>query len=686
MRRFRRLLVGALVVATGLVLPADVAHASGPPYNAFTLDYTAGGNGGISYVYSTVTQNPAGSLQFNLNDPVYGTGSVGISPPTGGSLAVGSYNTSTSPDASHAGFFLTQGSSGCVPATGTMQIEEITFDDSANVTAFAASYTLKCGIQDPVAGELRFNSTIPYVGGTETNPRLDFGNHALGDFTPMTLTVTSIGSDPLIFGQAVLGGPNASAYAITADTCSGQSIAAGSTCSVTLANQMTAPGAAGATLTLPDNSKLGYRFASLSSTAFVSGIGTFRYTYPTRLLDTRSGLGAPKGALAGGGVIHLQVTGQASLPDSGVSAVVLNLTETGASAASFLTAYPTGSPRPTASNINFTKGQTLANSVTVPVGTGGKVDIYNNSGAVHVIADISGYFVGDDMTLAGGQYHPINPTRVEDTRQTIGALKAHFALFEGLNFGDAVNSHVSAIVINVTATSPTRAGFLTAWDGTGQPPSTSTVNFTAGATVPNLAIVPRSTCYASECGVDMPAIGVYNGQGTGSVQVVIDVLGYFDDGTLPLGTRFHPVSPTRLVDSRIGQGIPSALGAGQTGTVAVPGSIADDLTVSLALNVTAVAPTKATYLTLWPSGNRPTNSTLNPVAHQTVANAAIALLSNTNGFNVFNFTGTTDVVIDVSGTYELYPYDLTPSGLTAAMTAVRSGGVGGVHPVARPMP
>ena len=50
------------------------------------------------------------------------------------------------------------------------------------------------------------------------------------------------------------------------------------------------------------------------------------------------------------------------------------------------------SPQPTASNLNFVPGQTVANLVMVKVGTDGKVKIYNAAGQVHVIFDVVGYF------------------------------------------------------------------------------------------------------------------------------------------------------------------------------------------------------------------------------------------------------------------------------------------------------
>jgi hypothetical protein len=60
-------------------------------------------------------------------------------------------------------------------------------------------------------------------------------------------------------------------------------------------------------------------------------------------------------------------------------------------ATSHLTVWPAGSPRPTASNLNYNPGQVVPNLVVARVGAGGKVSLYNNSGSVNLIADVAGW-------------------------------------------------------------------------------------------------------------------------------------------------------------------------------------------------------------------------------------------------------------------------------------------------------
>jgi uncharacterized protein YkwD len=113
---------------------------------------------------------------------------------------------------------------------------------------------------------------------------------------------------------------------------------------------------------------------------------------PSRILDTRVGNGAPAAAVAPGATLNLQVGGRGGVPATGVSAVVLNVTATQPTAASYLTVYPSGDALPNASNLNVTAGQTAPNLVVAKVGTNGQVSVFNANGFTHVIADVAGWY------------------------------------------------------------------------------------------------------------------------------------------------------------------------------------------------------------------------------------------------------------------------------------------------------
>jgi hypothetical protein len=115
---------------------------------------------------------------------------------------------------------------------------------------------------------------------------------------------------------------------------------------------------------------------------------------PVRILDTRTGIGTGGLTVPVGpnGVIELAVAGVESVPANAVG-VVLNITAAEGTEASYLTVYPSGTARPTASVLNVAPGSNLPNMITAKLGADGKLRIYNYAGSVHVVADVAGYLI-----------------------------------------------------------------------------------------------------------------------------------------------------------------------------------------------------------------------------------------------------------------------------------------------------
>jgi hypothetical protein len=126
---------------------------------------------------------------------------------------------------------------------------------------------------------------------------------------------------------------------------------------------------------------------------------------PFRILDTRAGAGTGGSTtpVMGGEVIVLQVAGVGTVPADAVG-VVLNVTGTQTTDATFITAWPTGLPRPDASVLNLTPGIDAPNMVTALLGAG-QLSLYNHTGSTHLVADVAGYLVAS----SGGTPGPTGP-------------------------------------------------------------------------------------------------------------------------------------------------------------------------------------------------------------------------------------------------------------------------------------
>ncbi len=224
--------------------------------------------------------------------------------------------------------------------------------------------------------------------------------------------------------------------------------------------------------------------------------------FPTRIFDTRPDEPAPgpKGLLAPGASIDVQITGVAGVPTTGVAAIVMNLTATEATGDGFVTAWPTGSTQPLASTLNLTTGLTAPNLLIVPVGSGGQITLFTQSGG-HLLGDVTGYIT--DATASGstsGLYVPLSPTRLFDTRPEEPAPGPKGFLAPGTTITTQItglagvpSTGTAAIIVNLTATSA-ETGFITTWPAGAPQPLASTLNLTGPQdTRPNTAIIPLGT-------------------------------------------------------------------------------------------------------------------------------------------------------------------------------------------------
>ena len=170
----------------------------------------------------------------------------------------------------------------------------------------------------------------------------------------------------------------------------------------------------------------------------------------------------------------------------------------------------------------------------------------------------------------------------------------------------------------------------------------------------NLAIVPTSPCPARAARrPGCPSFTVLNAS-NGSIDILVDIWGFYDDGTLANGERFLPLaSPIRIIDTRQGAGRHDHLGTGSTRTKVAPSSVAGADTQVLVQNVTSI-PASNTYLTLWRNGSvRPGVSNIQPRAGRTVAGLAYTMVGANNDFQFYNANGRNDVLVDVAGSMEL---------------------------------
>ncbi len=382
--------------------------------------------------------------------------------------------------------------------------------------------------------------------------------------------------------------------------------------------------------------------------------GSFVAVAPTRVVDTRSGIaGNPKGAVGPNATITAQIGGKASVPSTNVSAVAVTISTVTPTEAGVIVAWAADQdqPPPTA-NVQFAKGQQVSTLAVVPVSSGGAIKLTNrSSGRVHLVVDVSGYFVGGSST-ASSSFVPVAPQRAVDTRTGAGgnrkgALGADATFRAGIGGrADVPTSGVSAVVVTITAVTPSQTGGLVAWADDTPRPAAINVQFSKGRPASNLAVVPVSASGR----VDL------SNRSSGTVHIVVDVFGYFVGGVPTTAGTLDSLSPSRVLDTRNGAAgnrkgaIPAntSIGVQVGGNGGVPRSGVS----AVAVTISSVTPAAAGVVTAWDAGAAPPVTNLQFGAGEQVSDLAIVPVTATGKITVVNRSGgALHLVIDVSGYY-----------------------------------
>ena len=395
------------------------------------------------------------------------------------------------------------------------------------------------------------------------------------------------------------------------------------------------------TYTVTDTAELVGGGTAESSGSFTTAGSDYTPVGPTRILNTRAGTGAPLAKVPVGSSITVQLGGVDGIP-TGITAVALNLTVTDTTGSGFLSVVPAGDSAST-SNVNYGVGQTVANSVIVPVSAGGAITVYNTgpSGSVDVIADISGYF----SRATGNGYTATTLDRILNTSTGTGAPEAKVPANSGIPVTiagvDSIPAGVKAVAVHVTVFDTTGIGWIAAEpDGAGVP-GTSSVNYGPGQIVSNTVIVP----VASDGKIEL-----YNGGGTTPVDLIADVSGYFSPSS---SEAYVPISPLRDWDSRQdGSSLPANGAQSYELRISPSTPYSAPVGASIITNLTVTDETTIGFITAYPYGtSNPGTSNLNYAKDQTLAGLSILKTTGAdNEITVYNqSTGTSDLVLDVFG-------------------------------------
>ncbi|MFD6971736.1 PKD domain-containing protein [Streptomyces sp. NPDC059979] len=344
---------------------------------------------------------------------------------------------------------------------------------------------------------------------------------------------------------------------------------------------------------------------------------------PIRLQDTRTWGGTLKGGEPTVVAMPLNLrTGNSTA--GGMSAVVLNVTLTGATQDTHLSVSPTREDRPATSNVNVRAGGTTSNTVTVPVDKYGWVWMRLNSGQAAMIVDFMGYY----QPNTGQKFSPVAPTRLADTRTAGGALAGGTTRPVKVAGVNGIPADAKAVAVNLTSTAATSDSHVIAYPDSAHRPAVSNLNPEPGKDKSNQAIVPVGP---------NGTIWLYNN--AGATHLIVDVVGYYGaDGK----ALFTPVAPKRLADTRT----TGKLAPGATTTVAgLPAGA-----LGAVLNLTATETTGPGFLTAYGFGSaRPEASSLSALPGLTVPNHVTTPVGDGKVSVSNSWGGSNHVITDLLG-------------------------------------
>jgi PKD repeat protein len=251
-------------------------------------------------------------------------------------------------------------------------------------------------------------------------------------------------------------------------------------------------------------------FGTLARPALV-----YRPLTPTRLLDTRTGLGAPRAPLAGHRTLPLRVAGVRGVP-AAISAVVLDVSTAGAREPGSLVVQADGTPRPGADSTTWAAGQPTAGLVVVPV-KGGRVLLGNRSaGSVDVAATVVGYYTD---RVPGSSFVPLTPQGRAGTRPGLTGtlLPGRTTTVRVAGVAGVPPAGVTGAYVTVTASGARGDGAVRVGSDGGA--AAGALTYTAGAVSTRLLVVP----------VGRSGAVVLTNTGRTPVLVGVDVGGYLVD-------------------------------------------------------------------------------------------------------------------------------------------------------------
>lgn len=261
------------------------------------------------------------------------------------------------------------------------------------------------------------------------------------------------------------------------------------------------------------------------STHLIASIMGYYTTAPGSRYTPLSASRLPISSIGANATTRLNLTGQ--VPAT-ATAVTVSVTLSQPTVATYLTASPAATPRPTMASVAAYPGGLGSNLITVKIGASRSIDLYNLAGTVQVEANVVGFHASD----YGALFTPLAPERVLDSRTGLGVFDGQPKKIGPKSdlshrLRPSIPSNALALSLNLTGYSATANTAITAWENRSSSEPPASVHLTPGQTI-SVAVTPLVGAIFGSPGTagDLTRT-TYIHNRAGTVDATADLSGYF---------------------------------------------------------------------------------------------------------------------------------------------------------------
>jgi hypothetical protein len=210
------------------------------------------------------------------------------------------------------------------------------------------------------------------------------------------------------------------------------------------------------------------------------------------------------------------------------------------------------------------------------------------AGCVALLAGVAPVAAAPAVAQQAGTFHPVDATRVLDTRPSHGLASTRIVRFPVAGLG-AIPADAAAVTINMTVLVPAQAGSISVFPGDTAWNGAASISFGVKQTKQNMITAKLGS---------NGSLAVRNNIAS-TIQVIGDVVGYYTGGSANTPGAFQSIPMQRAFDTRPSNPLP--VGSVTPMQIAGRGVVPASGVAAVLANLTVISPAQAGSVSTWAS-------------------------------------------------------------------------------------